>query len=209
MKKILHIIATPRAEESRTLKVSKAFLDSFKKKNPGCAIESINVSTEKLPELTVKRLDGKYALLGGKDLSGELEKAWEEIIEYIQQFLSADAYLISSPMWNFGIPYPLKHYIDVILQPKYLFRYTEKGPEGLVKNRKMVVITSRGGDYSQESPFHSYDLQEPYLRTAFGFAGLTDITFINAQPMDALGPDVQKQKIEEAKTLASKLAALF
>lgn len=108
-------------------------------------------------------------------------------------------------MWNFGIPYSLKHYIDIILQPKYLFKYTDKGPEGLVKNKKAVIISSRGGDYSAESPFHAYDLQEPYLRIVFGFIGINDITFINAQPMDAFGPEVQNKKIEEAKNTAMKV----
>ena len=122
MKKLLHIIATPRTDESRTLKVSKVFLENFVKKYPACKVEEINVATEKLPELTVKRLDGKYALLGGKDLTAELRKAWEEILKYIKQFLSADAYLISTPMWNFGIPYKLKHYIDVI-PPQAVYRY--------------------------------------------------------------------------------------
>ena len=204
MKKLLHIIATPRGKDSRTLEVSEAFLEGFAEKYPDCQIETLNVSTEDLPPLTVKRIDGKYTLLGGKDLSTEEKKAWEEIVKYIEQFLSADAYLISAPMWNFGIPYSLKHYIDIIVQPKYLFRYTDKGPEGLVKNKKMVIVTSRGGDYSPESPFHAYDLQEPYLQTVFGFVGITDILFINAQPMDALGPDVQKEKIEQAKALARK-----
>ena len=206
MKRLLHIIATPRVVDSRTLKVSEAFLESFRKKNPGCKIDTLDVSREKLPSLTVKRLDGKYALLGGRELSGETKEAWKEIVKYIEQFLSSDAYLVSTPMWNFSIPYTLKHYIDVILQPKYLFKYTEKGPEGLVKNKKMVVITSRGGDYGVESPFHAYDLKEPYLKTVFGFVGIEDIMFINTQPMDALGPEVQKEKIEESKLIAIKVA---
>ncbi|HAZ09910.1 MAG TPA: ACP phosphodiesterase, partial [Candidatus Omnitrophica bacterium] len=113
------------------------------------------------------------------------------------------------PMWNFSIPYYLKHYIDVILQPKYLFRYTEKGAEGLVKNKRMVVITSRGGDYSPESPGHAYDYQEPYIRAVFGLTGITDITFINAQPMGALGPDTQKEKIKEAQEIARKFGETF
>ncbi|MBP7055810.1 MAG: NAD(P)H-dependent oxidoreductase [Candidatus Omnitrophica bacterium] len=207
--KILHIVATPRDRESRTLKVSSAFLDAIKKRYADLKVDELNVFIEKLPELTVKRLDGKYVLLGGKDLTPELEKAWEDIIAHINRFLSADAYIVSSPMWNFGIPYELKHYIDVILQPKYLFRYTASGPEGLVKGKKMVVITSRGGDYSPASSFHAYDLQEPYLRAAFGFVGLTDMTFINAQPMDAMGPAVQDEKIKEAQALARKAAAEF
>lgn len=209
MKKLLHIIATPRAMESRTLKVSEAFLYSFRKSYGGCTIDTLDVTTEKLPSLTVKAVSGKYVLLGGGELIGDLKLAWNEIVIQIERFLSADGYLLSVPMWNFSIPYYLKHYIDVIVQPKYLFRYTEKGPEGLVKNKKMVIITSRGGDYSPESPFHIYDNQEPYLRAVFGFVGITDITFINTQPMDALGLEVQKQKIESAKETAMRAGEIF
>ena len=207
MKKLLHIIATPRGDESRTLKVSGAFLESFRSSQPGWVVEDLDLPKENLPSLTAKRVDGKYALLSGKDLYGDLKESWEDIIRHIERFLSADAYLISTPMWNFGIPYTLKHYIDVILQPKYLFRYTEKGPEGLVKNKKMIVITSRGGDYSTEQ-MKAYDFEEPYLRTAFGFTGITDITFINAQPMD-MGLETQEQKIREAQNKARQAANNF
>lgn len=207
MKKLLHIIATPRGNDSRTLKVSHVFLEEIRKKYSGCQIDELNVFTENLPELTIKTINGKYVLLSGKDLSGELKRAWRDIESYINEFLSADGYLITTPMWNFNLPYRLKQYIDIIIQPKYLFRYAEKGPEGLVKNKKMVIITSRGGDYSGEAK--SYDFQESYLRTIFGFVGITDITFINAQPMDALGLEVQKQKLEEAKILTRKIAKDF
>lgn len=209
MKKLLHIIATPRADASRTLQVTEVFLDSFRKKYPQCKVDTLNVFTEGLPSLTVKMISGKYVLLGGGELSPDLEKAWKDIVAHIERFLSADAYLISTPMWNFSIPYPLKQYIDIIVQPKYLFKYTEKGPEGLVKNRKAVIITSRGGDYGPESPFHAFDHQEPYLRSILGFVGITDITFINAQPMDALGLDIQRQRIEEAMIVARKIAQNF
>ncbi len=209
MKKILHIIAAPRGEESRTLKISNAFLDSFKKKHPDYIIEELDLFKEKLPELTVKRVNGKYILLGGKDLSGEFQKAWKDIVKHITRFLSADRFLISTPMWNFSIPYVLKQYIDIIIQPKYLFQYTGQGVEGLVKDRRMVIVTSRGGDYSPEGPAHSYDFQEPYLRAIFGFVGLTDIAFINAQPMDASGPQVQEEKVKQAQALAKKLAEAF
>ena len=208
MKKLLHIIATPRDEESRTLQVSRAFLECFEDKHSDWEVETLNLFNEKLPELTVKRLDGKYHLLEGKDLTDELKEAWSELVSYIEQFLSADGYLISCPMWNFGIPYILKQYIDIIVQPKYLFRYTQNGPEGLIKNKKMLIITSRGGDYSSEQT-KPYDLQEPYLRTVFNFVGITEIQFINTQPMDAMGSDVQKTKIETAKIEAQKRASQF
>jgi len=209
VKKLLHIIATPREDESRTLQVSNTFLKVFKDKHPDWTIEELSLFKEELPSLTLKRVDGKYILLGGQDLSGEFKEAWEEIVSHIERFLSADAYLLSAPMWNFSVPYKLKHYLDVIIQPKYLFRYTEKGPEGLVKGKKMAVVTSRGGDYSPNSPSHAYDFQEPYLRAIFGLVGITDITFINAQPMDALGDEVRNQRIKEAAGLARKTADSF
>ena len=205
MKKLLHIIATPRGEESRTLQVTDAFLSAFTKKHSDWVVQDLDLSKEKLPPLTVKPVDGKYVLLSDGDLSGELKEAWKEITLYIERFLSYDTYLISSPMWNFSIPYPLKHYIDIIIQPKYLFKYTANGVEGLVKNKKMVVITSRGGDYS-DSQMKQFDFQESYLRAIFGLVGITDITFINAQPMDALGPEVQKKKIQEAQKKAIEVA---
>ncbi len=205
-KKLLHIIATPRGEESRTLRVSKAFMDTLKGKYPDLIVEELNLYKEELPELTVKRVDGKYVLLSGKELSAELKAAWKDITAHIERFLSADVYLISTPMWNFNIPYVLKHYIDIIVQPKYLFRYTQQGVEGLVKGKQMIIITSRGGDYGANSPTKSYDLQEPYLRAVFGFVGLTDIRFIHAQPMDALGIEVQNDKIKQAQDSAKRVA---
>ena len=208
MKKLLHIIATPRTEESRTLKVSASFLEEFSKSHPDWVVEELNLTKEELPSLTIKRVDGKYMLLGGKELSGQFRAAWQEIIQHIERFLSADAYLISTPMWNFSIPYILKQYLDIIVQPKYLFQYTKTGAvEGLVKNRKMAVIISRGGEYTspESAPL---DLQEPYLRTIFGFVGIKDIQFVIAQPMD-MGEKVQVQKIQEAQSKAREIAAKF
>lgn len=138
-----------------------------------------------------------------------MKDAWKDIEHHIQRFLSADGYLLSVPMWNFSIPYALKHYIDVIVQPQYLFRYTDKGVEGLVKNKKMVVVTSCGGDYNLNSPFRSYGYQKSYLRVIFGFVGITDMIFINAQPMDTLGPKVQEEKVKEAQIYAEKVAGQF
>ncbi len=115
--KLLHIIATPREEESRTLKVTDAFFEGLEKNDPDCKVDTLDVTKVKLPALTVKAISGKYVLLGGKDLPDDLKPAWEDIIKHIEKFLSADGYVISAPMWNFSIPYYLKDYIDVILQP--------------------------------------------------------------------------------------------
>ena len=205
MKKLLHIIATPRGEESRTLKVTNSFLETFKEKHADWVIDELDLTKEELPSLTVKRVDGKYVLLGGKDLYGDMKESWQDIISHIDRFISADSYLISTPMWNFSIPYTLKQYIDIIVQPKYLFRYTANGVEGLVKNKKMVVISSRGGEYVTEDASKA-DFQEPYLRFVFGFAGITDVVFVKAEPMD-MGEETQKQRIKSAQEMAKKVAA--
>jgi FMN-dependent NADH-azoreductase len=204
MKRLLHIIATPRGEQSRTLQVSDAFLDSFKETHPNWVIDELNLTKEKLPDLSLKSVSGKYILLEGKDLFGRSKELWAEIIQHIDRFKTADLFLISTPMWNFHIPYMLKHYIDLLVQPRYTFRYTESGAtEGLVQGRKMVVITSRGGQY--EGKTQSLDFQEPYLRTIFGFIGITDVKFVKAEPMD-MGIEKQKEQIKLAQNKAVELA---
>ena len=207
MKKLLHIIATPRGEDSRTLSVSEAFQEAFQETHPHWVIEELNLTKEELPSLNTRRVDGKYLLLSGKDLYGELKEAWQEIMLHIERFLSADAYLISTPMWNFSIPYVLKHYIDIIVQPKYLFQYTETGVEGFALAKKMVVINSRGREY-RSADMQSFDFLEPYLRMIFGFVGITDIQFVTAEPMD-MGMEMQDQRIREARETARELAVRF
>lgn len=200
MKRLLHIIATPREDESRTLQVSEAFLDAFTNRHPDWVIDELNLPKEHLPDLSQKSVSGKYVLLEGKDLFGTLRESWEEVLQHIDRFKTADFFLISTPMWNFSIPYMLKHYIDLIVQPKYLFRYGEHGKvEGLIQGKKMVVITSRGGQYSGDAK--GFDHQEPYLRTIFNFVGIMDINFIIAEPMD-IGKETRTKKIEEAKQKA-------
>ena len=204
MKKLLHIIATPRGADSRTLKVSNVFIDTFMKSHEGWTLEEIDLFKEDLPSITALQVDGKFVLLSGKELAGELKTAWQDIEMHIDRFLSADAYVLSTPMWNFSVQYMLKHYFDVIVQPKALFRYTKTGVEGLVKDKRMTVIISRGGDYSIPVS-KALDQQEPYLRTLFGFIGITSPEFVIAQPMD-MGEALQKQKIKEAQEKAAALA---
>jgi len=204
MKKLLHIIATPRGEESRTLQVSEPFLEVFQEKNPDYIIDELDLTKEQLPDLSEMSVSGKYVLLDGKDIFGRLRESWGEIIQYIERFKSSDLFLISTPMWNFSIPYTLKHFIDLIVQPRHLFRYTSSGTEGLVKNKKMIVITSRGGRYGTEEG-RLWDFQEPYLRAIFGMVGITDIEFIKAEGMD-LKDGQRNQRLDDAIAAAKELA---
>jgi len=202
MKRLLHIIATPREDESRTLQVSEAFLDAFKNTHPNWVIDELNLIKEELPNLSQKMVSGKYVLLEGKDLFGSLKETWAEIVQHIERFKTADRFLISTPMWNFSIPYMLKQYIDLIVQPRYLFQFIDGKPEGLVKGKKMTVIISRGGQYGHAKEL---DHQEPYLKTIFGFVGISDIVFIKAEGMD-MGEQIRNEALAKAKKEALVLA---
>lgn len=203
MHKLLHIVATPRGDDSRTLQVSEVFLKEFQTHHPDWMIDELDLAKEDLPSLNPKSVEGKYALLDGKELFGTLKETWIEILQHIERFKSSDLFLISTPMWNFSIPYQLKHYIDLIVQPKHLFRYTKTGAIGLLENKKMVVITSRGGKYTGNDA--AFDFQEPYLRTLFNFVGIENIQFIHAEPMDR-GLALQQEKIKEAQLVAQRVA---
>jgi FMN-dependent NADH-azoreductase len=205
--KLLHLVASPRAENSNTLRISQAFLDSLTEHHADVEIETVDLYHHDLPAVAGLNIEAKYTLMLGQPISRDHAESWAHIERAIAQFTAADAYLVTVPMWNFTIPYALKYYIDCIVQPGYLFRYDETGrPIPLVLGKKMICVTSRGGDYSAESPLSSYDFQEPYLRAIFGFIGITDIDFINAQPMD-ITPEWRAAGLEAAIREASALAA--
>jgi len=206
MSTLLHIIATPRGEASRALNISHSFLDEFMRGVPPRSVDELDLFSTDLPEITPGRITGKFQLLAGGELDQQAKIEWAAIEPHITRFLAADAYLVTVPMWNFGIPYRLKHYLDVIVQPRHLFMYTENGPVGLVRNKKMVIVSTRGGDYSAAPQF---DFVVPYLRTVFGFVGIMDVTVITAQPMDAGGPDVCAKAVAAAQQEAAAAARRF
>ncbi len=198
MKKILHIVASPRGGNSRTLKVSSALVKRLEETSPHAVIDELNVFTENLPEMNVTRVKGKYMLMSGEELNEEAADSWKEIVSHIERFLSADVIVVSTPMWNFSLPYRLKHYLDIILQPGFTFKYGAAGPEGLATGKKLFVVSSHGGDYSSGTPAAEFDKLSPYLRQVFAFIGITDQTFIAAQPMDGGGAELREQRLEEA-----------
>jgi FMN-dependent NADH-azoreductase len=205
--KLLHVIATPRGEESGTLRVSRAFLECLRGQDGDLATDVVDLYDCDLPAVAGDNVKAKYTLMLGQPIDKNHAESWRRIEELIAHFLSADVYLITTPMWNLSIPYALKYYIDCLVQPGYLFRYDETGHVvPLVHGKKMICVTSRGGDYSPASPMRAFDFQEPYLRAIFGLTGITDIEFINAEPMD-VAADLREVAISAAVAAAGKVAA--
>ena len=102
MKKLLHIIASPRELESRTLQIADPFLEVFQQKNPDCVIDELHLEKEELPSLSMKRVDGKYFLMDGKDLYGELKEKWMEILS-ISNDSSQPIFISSAPPCGISI----------------------------------------------------------------------------------------------------------
>jgi FMN-dependent NADH-azoreductase len=183
--KLLHILASPRLDGSTTLQMTDVLLGGLSERFPDAEIDTIDLFQADLPAIAGANIEAKYTLLSGQPVDADHADSWRTIEREIERFRSADAYVITAPMWNFGIPYVLKYYIDCIVQPGYLFRFNAQGyPEGLLHDKRMIVVTSSGSDYAEGTPMHAWNFHEPYLRTIFAFVGVVDVTFVQAFAAD-------------------------
>jgi len=206
MATVLHVAASPRGDRSTSLRVVRAFLEEYGRRAPGDTITTVDLSTAKLPAMDGRTIEAKYNILHGQASNDAQRRAWAEVEKVIEQFKQADKYLFSVPMWHFGIPYQLKHYFDVLVQPTYTFSFDpNKGYTGLVTGKPVVVIYARGGEYSspEAAPL---DLQKPYMETILRFIGLTDVRSILVEPTLAGGPDLAAERLDQAIVSAKKLA---
>ncbi|QDT69809.1 FMN-dependent NADH-azoreductase [Planctomycetes bacterium MalM25] len=209
MAKLLYIEASPRKERSASISVANDFLDAYRNANPSDEIETWDLWGDPLPEFDGDTIDAKYAVMHGKDHTPEQSAAWEAVVVCCDRFKSADKYLLSLPMWNFGIPYKLKHFVDVIAQPGQTFSFSpETGYSGLVTAKPAAVIYARGGEYSSSDAVMGYDLQKPYMELLLGFLGFTDVESVLVEPT-AADPELvakgKKDAIAEAKAIAIRL----
>ena len=137
MAKLLYIQASPR-DRSKSTKVAQAFLDSYRQTHPADEMVTLNVFEKDLPPFDGFAVQAKYSIMHGKEHTKDEAQAWSQVEALIDEFKSADKYLFSVPMWNFGIPYRLKQYIDLIVQPGYTFTADENGYQGLVKDKRRL-----------------------------------------------------------------------
>ncbi|AJJ63004.1 FMN-dependent NADH-azoreductase [Yersinia aldovae] len=122
--------------------------------------------------------------------------------ELIAELQANDVIVIAAPMYNFNIPTQLKNYFDLIARAGVTFRYTEKGPEGLVTGKRAIILTSRGGIH-KDTPT---DLVVPYLRLFLGFIGISDVEFVFAEGI-AYGPEVATKAQADAKELLTQVVS--
>jgi len=209
MAKLLYIESSPRKERAASIAVARRFLDAYRTKNPRDTIESLDLWAMKLPALNGATLDAKYAILHGQPHAPQQANAWKAVVQVAEEFKAADKYLFSLPMWNFSIPYVLKHYIDVLIQPGLTFSYSpSEGYKGLVTGKPALAVYARGGAYGPGTGAEGYDKQTDYLRHVLGFIGLTDVKQILVEPTLA-GPDAKYKAVAAAGLQAEELAQTF
>ena len=209
MKKLLYIKSSPRGERSYSTTVAAEFLKAYRSTHEGDTIKEVDVFRMAVPAFDGAVLDSKYAILNGKPHTEEQKKAWAHVEKVIAEFKDADKYVISVPMWNFGIPYRLKQYFDVLIQPGYTFSFSPAdGYKGLVTGKPVTVVYARGGDYPAGTPYEAYDLQKKYVELVLGFIGFTGIESIVVGPTLA-GPDAAAASKTAGLARARELAAKF
>ena len=205
MSHLLYIQASPRGERSSSTDVANTYIDAFKAASADNTVTTLNIWDMDLPEFDGDRLNAKYSFLHGQNPSDTEAAAWQEIVSITEQFKDANCYLFSVPMWNFSIPYKLKHYIDVITQPGLTFGFDpETGFFGLVTGKPVTAIYSRG-EYSNAEA-KGMDFQKPYLEMAMGFIGFREINSVIIEPTLA-DPDTVNNAIDTAKQQAATLGA--
>ncbi|WP_437192929.1 FMN-dependent NADH-azoreductase [Planctomicrobium sp. SH527] len=208
MAKLLYIEASPRKARSKSIAVTNVFLEAYKASHPNDEVVTLDLWERKLPEFDGFTIDAKYQVLHGQGFSPEQQQAWNAVVSLCDEFKAADKYVISLPMWNFGIPYRLKHYIDVIAQPGQTFSFDPAtGYSGLVTGKPITVIYARGGAYSSEE-MKGIDFQKGYLDFLLGFIGFKDIQSVLVEPTLAAPEDVRKTESKAIAT-AQELAATF
>jgi len=211
MAKLLYIDSTVGKERSAPmLEVGKVFLDSYQETHPNDQLEILNVWDMNLDELDEATLDASYAVIHRMNHTPVQATAWEKIVKTVSQFKSADKYLFTVPMWHLGIPYRLKHYLDLLIHPGQTFQYTlGERPQGLITGKPAVVVYSRFDGYRHGSGFENFESQKRFMEKALRLIGFTRVhSIVVVEPM----PGVQQSSDPEnsrAKDQAIRMATSF
>jgi FMN-dependent NADH-azoreductase len=183
MPTLLHISASPRKAESESLAIADTFLSTLRDIRPGVDIQTFDLWDGSLPGFGPLAATAKMAVFAGEEPSGAPLAAWNAARLTFERFAAAEYYLFSVPMWNHGVPYVLKQFIDVVSQPGMVFGFDpERGYTGLLTGRKAVVIYTSAVYGDGRPPSFGTDFQAPYFTGWLNWAGIEDVTEIHFRP---------------------------
>jgi FMN-dependent NADH-azoreductase len=207
MTRLLYVIGSPRGATSRSNTVASAYVEAFRAKNPTVDIDALDLWREELPVFDGEKVMAKLAVMRQGKPDEAQQAAWQSILAVVERFRDADRYVFSVPMWNGSIPYRLKHYIDVIMQPGLLFNLDRaKGYSGLLREKRATVVYSAGIYAPGKPPQFGADFQVTYFDWWLREAGITDIETIRLPPLASAGDasEALARAADEARALAAK-----
>jgi FMN-dependent NADH-azoreductase len=189
---ILQINASPRRGDANSTKLAKQVSERLQASHADATLTVRDLGEQPVTVLDETALGALFTPADQR--SAEQAAVVAEYDALIAEVQSHDAIVLGVPMYNFGVPVQLKAWIDAIARAGVTFRYTEKGPEGLLKGKTVYVALARGGLY-RDTP---NDSQVPYLKTVLGFLGLTDVRFIYAEGLN-MGPEAAAKGFAQAE----------
>jgi len=192
MKNILHVISSPRGESSFSIKLGNSIVEKIQTAHPDSVVTTTDLTNSVLPHLSASHLASFFT--PAEQRTQENKETIRESDAAIAEVQQADFIVIGLPLYNFSIPSTLKAWIDHITRAGITFKYSENGPEGLLKNKKLYIAMASGGIYS-EGPTQAYDFATPYLKSVFGFLGITDVEIIRVEGTSI--PNVMETALEK------------
>lgn len=211
MTRLLHVSASPMSGLSFSHRVAASFVDVWRTAHPGSVVDELNVWSEPLPEFNAVAASWKGKMMAGQTPTSKEVASVEQVLDVGVRFQAATHYMFSVPMWNFSVPYRLKHYLDVLVQPGSTFAFDPGvGFTGLVPaDRPVLLVLSRGNTaYGPGEPMGHYEHQESYLRSILGFIGLTDVRTITVE-CTAYPAEVCEPLVSAACAQAEAMAPAF
>lgn len=193
--KILHLDSSILAANSVSRGLTQALVDTLIDRHGKTEVIHHDLAQDEIPHLSGEILGAAFTEQADWSELQRKEAARSE--QLIGEFLAAEILIIGAPMYNFSIPSQLKAWIDRVAVAGRTFKYTENGPVGLAGGKKVFVVSSRGGVYSNEQG-KLMDFQEDYLKTVLGFLGISDVQFIRAEGV-AMGGEAREAALNTAK----------
>jgi FMN-dependent NADH-azoreductase len=205
---LLHISASPRGAASESLALASAFLDAYRAAHAEAHIETFDLWDGSLPAFGAAAVAAKMTIFAGGVPAAAQAAAWQAAGETFARFNAAERYLFSVPMWNAGIPYILKQFIDVVSQPGMVFSFdAEHGYTGLLRGKKAAVIYTSAVYGPGRGPAFGADFQAPFFEDWLRWAGIEDITTIHFRPNLATADAESGRRAAHAEARAA--AVLF
>jgi len=190
--KILQINSSARSDGSHSTRLASALTQAVMTANPAATLKVRDLARSPHPHLDEVALGALFTPAAARSPEQQARVALDDAL--IAEVQAADVLVVGVPMYNFGVPSQLKNWIDAISRAGVTFRYTDKGPVGLLQGKQVYFALTRGGIY-RNTP---NDSQVPYLRTIFGFLGMSELQFVYAEGL-AMGPEAERAGLAAAQ----------